>query len=311
MVSPDSFRAFYDSTLLPKFGPLEHYRKELWQKLLRYGGGAAAAGIILEIVGANIGLLITAIAVAGTIYFYRQYKQEFRDRYKQEVVGTVIRALGLQYDHNRRIERPEYERSKLFLDSINRYYGDDLVTGMVDKTAIRFSEVFTQHVSSNGENTTVRTIFRGILFVADFNKKFVGETIVLPDRSEKAFGSLGAFFQKMNFVRPELVKMEDPEFEKHFVVYGTDQVEARYILSTALMQRILTLRNKVNKGISLSFIDSHVYIGLPIDRNLFEPPALWQSIDNYKQIEEYHYLVSLCMTIVEVLDLNTRIWTKE
>jgi hypothetical protein len=105
--------------------------------------------------------------------------------------------------------------------------------------------------------------------------------------------------------------LEDPEFEKHFVVYGTDQVEARYILSTALMQRILTLRNKVNKGISLSFIDSHVYIGLPIDRNLFEPPALWQSIDNYKQIEEYHYLVSLCMTIVEVLDLNTRIWTKE
>jgi len=38
---------------------------------------------------------------------------------------------------------------------------------------------------------------------------------------------------------------------------------------------------------------------------------LWESIDNFKQIEEYHYLVSLCMTIVELLDLNTRIWMKE
>ena len=311
MISPDSFRAFYESTLRSKFEPLEQFRRDRWDKLWKYGGGAAAAGIILTLAGVDSGLLISVVAIAGSVYFYRQFQQEFRDRYKREVVGAVVNAFGLDYDPHRRIERPEYERSKLFLDSINRYYGDDLVTGKVDKTAIRFSEVFTQHVSSNGKNTTVRTIFRGILFVADFNKKFVGETIVLPDRSEKAFGSLGAFFQKMNFARPQLVKMEDPEFEKHFVVYGTDQVEARYILSTALMQRILTLRNKVNTGVSLSFIDSHVYIGLPINRNLFEPSSLWESIDNFKQIEEYHYLVSLCMTIVELLDLNTRIWTKE
>lgn len=311
MISTDSFRAFYENTLRSKFEPIEQFRRDRWDKLWKFGGGTAAAGIILAVAGVDFGLVLSALAVAGSIYFYRQYQREFRDRYKREVVGTVVNAFGLDYDAHRRIERPEYDRSKLFRSTINRYYGDDLVTGKVDKTAIRFSEVFTQHVSNNGKNTTVATIFRGILFVADFNKAFIGETIVLPDRSEKALGSFGAFFQKMNFLRPQLVKMEDPEFEKHFVVYGTDQVEARYILSPALMERILTLRNKVNTGVSLSFIDSHVYIALPINRNLFEPSGLWASIDNFKQIEEYHYLVSLCMTIVEVLDLNTRIWTKE
>ena len=48
----------------------------------------------------------------------------------------------------------------------------------------------------------------------------------------------------MNFSRPPLVKLEDPEFEKHFVVSGEDQVEARYILSTCLMQRLTDFRNK-------------------------------------------------------------------
>ena len=72
--------------------------------------------------------------------------------------------------------------------------------------------------------------------MADFNKNFNGHTVVLPDTAEKILGKFGQSLQSMSS-RGELVKLEDPEFEKEFCVYGDDQVEARYILSPALMKR--------------------------------------------------------------------------
>ena len=46
----------------------------------------------------------------------------------------------------------------------------------------------------------------------------------------------------------ELVKLEDPEFEKSFVVYSGNQTEARYILSTSLMRRILDYKVNCKKN---------------------------------------------------------------
>lgn len=51
-------------------------------------------------------------------------------------------------------------------------------------------------------------------------------------------------------------KLEDPEFEKHFAVYSSDQVQAGYILSTSLMSRIVDFKEKSSRRIHLSFIGS-------------------------------------------------------
>ncbi len=45
------------------------------------------------------------------------------------------------------------------------------------------------------------------------------------------------------------IEMENPDFEKGFAVYGTDQVEARYILTPAMMGKILDFRTKVGQDI--------------------------------------------------------------
>jgi hypothetical protein len=257
---------------------------------------------------------IAPIIIAFFVYYIKfgSTISEKKVRFKREIIGKTVTFLhgDLSYDHTRCIDKSTYNRSKLYLENISRYNGDDLVSGTVGKTAIRFCELHTQQVRKSGKNTTVVTIFRGLFFIGDFNKKFIGETFVLPDIAESTFGSLGTFFQKMNISRPKLVKLEDIEFEKSFAVYGTDQIEARYILSTALMQRIMGFKKKTGKDISMSFIDSNVFIGIPVAKDLFEAP-LFSSLVNYSMIEEYYQYLALCISIVEDLDLNTRIWTKE
>jgi hypothetical protein len=313
MQSQESFRAFYDAILLPVLQELEAERQMLVRNFWLYMAGALVLAFpLFAFVHPIAGAAPIIIAFIAYYIKFGRIIGEKKNRFKQEVIGKTVTFLhgNLSYDHTRCIDKATYFKSKLYLDNISRYNGDDMVSGTVGKTAIRFCELHTQQVRRSGKNTTVVTIFRGLFFIADFNKKFIGETFVLADTAESTFGSLGTFFQKMNMSRPKLVKLEDIEFEKVFAVYGTDQIEARYILSTALMSRIMEFRKKTGKEISLSFIDSNVFIGIPVGKDLFETP-MFSTLVNYSLIAEYYNYLALCISIVEDLDLNTRIWTKE
>lgn len=313
MQSQESFQAFYDATLLPVLQEIEAERKKLVSTFYLYLAGGAAAALPLFIFVHPIAGVIPLV-IAFVVFYFKFGRKigELKTTFKQRIVGGIVKFLhgDLAYDHTRCIPESTYHKSKLYLSNISRYKGDDMVSGTVGKTAIRFCELHTQQVRKSGKNTQVVTIFRGLFFVADFNKNFIGETFVLPDTAESTFGGLGTFFQKMNISRPKLVKLEDIEFEKAFAVYGTDQIEARYILSTALMQRIMEFRKKTRTSISMSFIQSQVYIGIPVNKDLFEAP-MFNSLISFPMVADYYNYLALCIGIVEDLDLNTRIWTKE
>jgi len=325
MKTPDEFRSFYDRELLPTLQTLEHDRK----KLINGGYKWFAIGLIpfaisIAVNKGNVGnpswiSLLFGVAISAGLYLVLNYKKigEIQARFKSEVIAKMVKSIdpSLSYSHSGRISETDYHKSKLYLNDINRYKGDDLVSGMVGKTAIRFSELCTEKETrtrdSNGkESKHIEKIFRGLFFVGDFNKKFIGETIVLPDTAESIFGSLGTMFQKWNMSRDQLVKMEDVEFERAFAVYGNDQVEARYILSPALMQRILQFKQKTKSKVRLSFIASEVFIAVPLSENLFEAP-FFSSMVKFETIEGFNKYLVLFIGIVEDLNLNTRIWTKE
>ena len=187
--------------------------------------------------------------------------------------------------------------------------------GKIGATAIRFCELHTQYKTTRRDSkghthTEWHTIFRGLFFMGDFNKHFSGSTIVLPDSAEALFGKFGQWLQSFSFGRDQLIKMDDPEFEKLFVVYGTDQIESRYILSPALMQRIVEFKTKRQKSIYLSFVGSSIFVALSETRALFEP-KIFSSILDFETVCEYFEDLRVAVEIVEDLNLNTRIWSKE
>ncbi len=102
------------------------------------------------------------------------------------------------------------------------------VPALVEKLApdLRVLESFRQKILIKGRTETYWvTIFKGLLVGADFHKHFKSEVIVTPDFAESTFGRLGRMFQKLG---GNLEEMENPEFEKAFVVRATDPIESRY-----------------------------------------------------------------------------------
>jgi hypothetical protein len=103
--------------------------------------------------------------------------------------------------------------------------------------------------------------------------------------------------------------MDDPEFEKEFVVYSTNQIEARYILSHSLMKKLLAFKHKSKHPVYISFIGTHIYMAVSYDKDLFEP-SIFHSLLDYKVAMEYVKTLHLAISVVEELKLNQKLWSK-
>jgi hypothetical protein len=321
--SRSDFAHFYVTTLLKDIKKLEEVRKRVVGRLrilFAVSAGLLGASIAVD---RGFGLsgafpfTVAAISVPVVTFLYRFLVSDYVHAFKINVIQRIVEYIdpGLTYYPNGHIPGWQVVASRIFSRHPDRIRGDDLVQGRMGVTNIQFSEVHAEakhesSSSSGGRRKRWSTIFRGLFFVADFNKKFTGKTLVLPDSAEHILGGMGTFFQSLNHSRGELVKMEDPSFEKHFVVYGDDQIEARYVLSTSLMRRIVEFRKKTGRRICLSFVGSHVYVAIPYRRPLFEP-RVFRSILGFKGVEQYFEDLQMFTGIVDDLNLNTRIWTKQ
>jgi len=323
-----SLEAFYQSDLLPDLEKLESERLSVKKKFMQAVLVAVGLNLVFLFIAGKFGLnlIFLLIFLALTLIFtffpwhiryYKPYNQGFKDAIIPKIVAFIDQRL--RYDKDGMVSREEFVDSHLFNDRPDEYQGDDLVSGTLGDTAIRFSEIHAKRVDivrqgSSSSSTDRETrkkytpIFNGLFFVADFNKSFKGRTIVLPDSAQKLFGDLGQALQALNVGNGQLIKMEDPEFEELFVVYGEDQVEARYILSTSLMRRIVDFQTRVQNKIRISFSASKLHVAIPFERELFEPKIM-ESLLNISHVQEYYDDLKLVIDIVEDLNLNTRIWT--
>ena len=82
------------------------------------------------------------------------------------------------------------------------------------------------------------------------------------------------------------INLEDPVFEKYFDVYADDQVEARYILTTGFMNRLVSIASKNrNCTVSCSFIDGYMYLALD-GKDWFDIPSgkSFSEIGNWQRV---------------------------
>ncbi|MBO9997909.1 MAG: DUF3137 domain-containing protein [Cyanobacteria bacterium SID2] len=161
-----------------------------------------------------------------------------------------------------------------------------------------FSEFWEHFYDSS---ISKRLLFKGLLYWSDFSKTFKSRTVIIPNKITERISKNGAI-NGLN-----RIKLEDPQFNKYFLVYGEDQVEARYILSTNLMHRIANLRKKLNRDICLSFVSYTMYITINYEEDLFEP-KIFSSMLSFKPILEYFEIFQMAIAIVDDLRLNRRIW---
>ena len=254
--------------------------------------GGIALYLWIDWTGLAIAIAAGIVVFIGTI----QAQSAILNRlYKSQIIPALVDAAspGARYTPQDGIEESLFNLSGLFGVKPDRYRTEDLVEGETRNTHFRFAEVHAQErrtsTDSKGRTRTHWVdIFRGFLFVADLGRPFHGNTTVYRNR-----------WIKLRFGFPR-VKLESPEFEKRFDVYGNDPVEARYLLTPLLMERIIQLDQRFGEGLTLSFREDQLIIAIADATDHFEA-SIWHAMTDRTRLErEFGTLCDLC-EIVETL----------
>jgi len=244
--------------------------------------------------------------VGGAIAF-RRYSLAPRAAYVREYKERVYTAAccahfpGIHYEPEAGIPWRVIDESGLFPFASDVYWSEDRFSGRWGATDVCFAEAVAQREERRGfgkaRETVSVTYFRGIVFIADFNKHFHSTTRLLPQ------GESGA-----RTAGEARVELEDPRFTAVFEAWSTDQTDARYVLSLSLMERLTALAER-HPGLRARFHAERLLLLLPSARDRFEP-NLYRSAEDLGQVAQFSAEVSSCLEVVSALNLDTRIWTK-
>lgn len=321
------FKQYCQDNLLVQLKTLEQQRKYTLKLIF----GSAIIGLILPqcllwmlTKGFKVNhtfplylLLFTILITIWTI-FCRGCIHTYKIGFKRQIISSIVDFIGdqkLNYAAHLLLEDKRqtitaFTRSQIFRDELHEpdyLEQEDCVFGKIGNTDIFFAEIFVEnrkggHFDEYGRETyrDKSLLFHGLFFEAQFTKSFVSRTFVMSNDLQSKITPLHNW-------RGELIKLEDPEFNRMFRVYGDSQIESRYILSTNLMSRLAEFKQKARRKIYLSFIDGFLYLAIPYRHRLFEP-KLFTNMMSFTPLKEYFQDLQLMINIVEDLNLNRRIW---
>lgn len=170
-----------------------------------------------------------------------------------------------------------------------------------DFSSLNFFEVlyqcFVRPIFGTRIESTTHS-FRGMFGCCKLQRTFRGYVMLLPDHLENKIGYLAQTVQGMKAkYGAKFVHLEDPEFEKLFVVYADDEVEARMVLTPAMMRRLTRLRQFFKRDLMLSFNGDMFYYASDTPDGFLRPGR--KSLDNKRLLEQLYREVDFCRTVEE------------
>ena len=216
------------------------------------------------------------------IYVLRLYRVII----KKIVFAKLLSFIGNFRIPDKRID-PSYIKNLKLFNEIALLLVDDWFIGQYGILDVEIQEIKLHFAQGNNSYKITDTKFNGLLIKIPCLKKFKGTTIIKRKNSmlSKEVG--------------KKVNIEDIEFNKYFDVYSDDQIEARYLITTAFINRAVQLANHdIGKNITISFEYGNVNMAIESNKDWFEASILKPATD----IENYRAIVLEIISVLKIID---------
>ena len=192
---------------------------------------------------------------------------------KLDVIAAFCGPLTLRYSPGGEISRFDAFHELRLIEKPEDSTFEDHFEGV--RTSCGFELCEARLTRGSGKER--RTVFSGQLFRIAFPRRFLGTTVVLRDS-----GWLNRFECPSHLAK---VGLEDPHFEKIFEVFGSDQVEARAILTPSFMQQLVDLEAAYKgRHIRCAFTDGDLMIALE-SPDRFEIGGMFSTLVDRRRVE--------------------------
>lgn len=271
----EQFDRMFDQVIAPALAPYEAERRLVLGRFWRLVAGGVIGGLGLSIVIAVISRTVDLEGMGSTVLFVTLAAaglgyipvHRFETRCKDRALGDLARTLDMTYRQSD-FEPPAIERIKA-LRLIDPGYEDstfeDLFAG--ERQGARFELYEARLTKGSGKNR--HTVFAGQLMRIAFPKTFLGVTIVNRDFQR--------WFKPPGFQR---IGLGASQFERIFEVFGTDQVEARFLVHPAFMERLMAVETAMaGKNLCCAFEGGDLLVAI-------EGGDLFEIVDVFKPLPD-------------------------
>lgn len=232
----------------------------------------------------------------------RSNKKYFKNNYRKKIIDYLLNdydyhfreegwPMSWDFDHSQFVKSYDFCSTSDCL--IINIPNDD---GSKSKVDLKICDLYAYDIHRDEEgNVSHSKVYKGMFATVEFPRKF------------KCFLSVDVNYKKKG-LKLEKVELEDINFNKKFKVKSDNQIEARYILTPKMMEKLLLLEEKFN-NLKLVFVDNYLYIGAP-NVDLFE-------LDNFKNndhvtvFEDLYDEVNTSLQIVEEIKNNNKVFKTE
>lgn len=242
-------------------------------------------------------ILFTIIMIISYIINFEKDSKEFGYQIKPILTNKIFSFFGkVSWQKSNSVVSNEILKSSLiFPEFVSRVDDDNFVIQKED-SSIKISEIRLLRKQINGK---FYQTYNGVVINYEMFKSTDAHTIILP--------------KSYQFKVPQgysEVKIEDVNFMKKYKIYSTNQVEARYILTSAFIDRFQKLKTSFHVDrLKCSISGTNLLISLEttfsLDMDLFEFGNMYQSYLNIKVYERLYDQMNSILEIYNVLKLNT------
>lgn len=296
----ERFEAAFDQEIAPSLQARDHERVALkkkngqnWFLIIALAGTVA---FLVFFFSGDVDSIFFALPTGGAAYWYLigRPTKRLTDSIKLAIFVPLCEALNFTYHFRPDGSNADYFNDLGLVSDFNRSQFEDEVSGRYE--GLRFS-LIDAHLKQKGEKTT-RTVFRGLLASFEMNKSFQGRTLVLRDG-----GILGNFMGGIG-KGLERVRLEDPRFERAYEVYSSDQIEARYLLTPAFMDRLIALEQELGSKVRLAFDRNSLLMSIELNRDAFNIGKLDAPLADKRRLRGIVTDLTMIFDVVETLRLD-------
>lgn len=239
-------------------------------------------------------LIFTFMAV---VIEFQIFNALYRKKAKAAFLNRIAAALGLRYEKNGVFPLEEMAAHKIIPPHDVRHIEDGFA-GTVNGVKLAFQEVrLADRVRDERRQVREEQVFHGLVIRIGIGKVLDAHTVVLPRNATLTF------FRRL-FTHFETVRLVSPKFEERFDVLSTSQVEARYILDPAFMERLLAAGDLIGtKWIEVSFLGQEIAFAIQRNRPLFEIGALWSRL-TAAHLQAVADELDMVIRLIDTLKLN-------
>lgn len=268
----------------------------------------------------------------------KKVAKNFAKIVKEKCFSKVLSAFGNLSAKPVTFPDSELIKSNLF-SSFNIKAFDDTLVGSHDGVEFKVSEVHLQEETRDNDGKKhIHDVFKGIILLFDSNKNFKGQTLISTkgDTTAATFhpvfyfipivfviaglsivcaeptnfgGYVFMIFPVVLFIlilkihkekKLEKVVLEDVEINKNFDVYSTNQIEARYLITPAFMERFKNLKTAFgNKNLKCSFFDNKILFAISSNEDFFEIANVYTSLHDPKTLKKLYDEISAIHKMID------------